>query len=101
EARGHRAAAWEAAVAAGHAPAIATALVGLADLALRRGEYEQAVRLLAASTAVRGLRDYSQPDVGRIERTARSRLGDARFAEATREGMLTSWPQLVAVTLDS
>jgi tetratricopeptide (TPR) repeat protein len=101
EARAHRAAAWEAAVAAGHAPTIATALVGVADLALRRGEYEQAVRLLAASTAVRGLRDYSQPDVTRIELTARSRLGDARFAEAAREGTRASWSQLAEVTLAS
>ncbi|MGH3215143.1 MAG: ATP-binding protein, partial [Trebonia sp.] len=101
EARAHRAAAWEAAVAAGHAPMIATALVGVADLALRRGEDEQAVRLLAASTAVRGLRDYSQPDVARIERAARSRLGDARFAEAAREGTRVSWSQLAEVTLAS
>jgi hypothetical protein len=101
EARAHRAAAWEAAVAAGHAPTIATALVGVADLALRRGEDEQAVRLLAASTAVRGLRDYSQPDVARIEHAARGRLGDARFAEAALEGTQVSWAQLAAVTLAS
>src|SRR5580704_5103370 len=101
EARAHRAAAWEAAIAAGHAPMIATALVGVADLALRRGEYEQAVRLLAASTAARGLRDYSQPDVARIEQTARSRLGDARFAEAAREGTRGSWSQLAEFTLAS
>ncbi len=101
EARAHRAAAWEAAIAAGHAPMIATALVGVADLALRRGEYEQAVRLLAASTAARGLRDYSQPDVARIEQTARSRLGDARFAEAAREGTRVRWSQLAEVTLAS
>ncbi|MGC1752846.1 MAG: BTAD domain-containing putative transcriptional regulator, partial [Trebonia sp.] len=101
EARAHRAAAWEAAIAAGHAPMIATALVGVADLALRRGEYEQAVRLLAASTAARGLRDYSQPDVARIEQTARSRLGAARFAEAAREGTRVSWSQLAEVTLAS
>ena len=100
EARAHRAAAWEAAIAAGHAPMIATALVGVADLALRRGEYEQAVRLLAASTAARGLRDYSQPDVARIEQTARSRLGDARFAEAAREGTRVRGPA-VEVTLAS
>ena len=99
EARAHRAAAWEAATAAGHAPMIATVLVGVADLALRRGEDEQAVRLLAASTAVRGLRDHSQPDVARIERAARSRLGDARFAEAALEGTQASWAQLVTVTL--
>jgi predicted ATPase/DNA-binding SARP family transcriptional activator len=101
EARTHRAAAWEAAIAAGHAPMIATALVGVADLALRRGEYEQAVRLLAASTAARGLRDHSQPDVARIEQTARSRLGDTRFAEAAREGTRGSWSQLAEVTLAS
>ncbi len=101
EARAHRAAAWEAAVAAGHAPTIATALVGVADLALRRGENEQAVRLLAASAAVRGLRDYSQPDVARIEQVARSRLGDARFAEAALEGTRVSWAQLAEVTLAS
>ena len=101
EARAHRAAAWEAAVAAGHAPTIATALVGVADLALRRGEYEQAVRLLAASTAVRGLRDYSQPDVARIEQVARSRLGDARLAEAALEGTRVSWAELAEVTLAS
>jgi predicted ATPase/DNA-binding SARP family transcriptional activator len=99
EARAHRAAAFEAAATAGHAPSIATALVGVADLALRRGEHEQAVRLLAASTAVRGLRDHSQPDVARIEQAARSRLGDARFAEAAREGTHASWSQLVTVTL--
>jgi predicted ATPase/DNA-binding SARP family transcriptional activator len=101
EAQAHRAAAWAAAIAAGHAPMIATALVGVADLALRRGEYEQAVRLLAASSAARGLRDYSQPDVARIEQTARSRLGDARFAEAAREGTRGSWSQLAEVTLAS
>lgn len=99
EARAHRAAAFEAAATAGHAPSIATALVGVADLALRRGDHQQAVRLLAASTAVRGLRDHSQPDVARIEQAARSRLGDARFAEAAREGTQASWSQLATVTL--
>lgn len=101
EARAHRAAACEAASAAGHAPLIAQVLVGVADLALRRDEHEQAVRLLAASAGVRGLPDRSHPDAARIEQTARRRLGDARFAEATREGTRTSWSQLVEVTLAS
>jgi hypothetical protein len=99
EARAHRAAACESAAAAGYALVIALVLVGVADLALRRGEHEQAARLLAASEAIRGLRDRSHPDVGRIEQAARSRLGDARFAEAAREGMRTSWTELVDVTL--
>ncbi len=91
EARTHRASACQAASEAGHAPLIAQVLVGVADLALRRDQYEQAARLLAASAGVRGLTDRSHPDVARIEQFARGRLGDARFAEAAREGTQTSW----------
>ncbi|AZM51511.1 AfsR family transcriptional regulator [Streptomyces sp. WAC 01529] len=101
EARAHRAAACAAASEGGHAPLIAQVLVGVADLALRRDEHEQAARLLAASVGVRGLRDRSLPDEARIERAARRRLGDAGFAEAAREGELASWSQLVEVTLAS
>lgn len=101
EARAHCAAACEAACEGGHAPLIAHVLVGVADLALRRDEHEQAARLLAASAGVRGLQDRSHPDVARIEQTARRRLGDARFAEAAREGTRTNWSQLVRVTLAS
>jgi hypothetical protein len=71
------------------------------DLALHYDQYEQAARLLAASAGVRGLQDRSHPDAARIERTARRRLGDARFAEAAREGTQKRWSQLVAVTLAS
>ncbi|MFI8931735.1 BTAD domain-containing putative transcriptional regulator [Streptomyces sp. NPDC053474] len=101
EARAHRAAACAAASESGHAPLIAQVLVGVADLALRHDAYEQAVRLLAASADVRGLPDRSHPDVVRIERTARSRLGDARFAEAAQEAAGTGWSRLVEVTLAS
>jgi hypothetical protein len=101
EARTYRAAACQAATEAGYAPLIAQVLVGVADLALRCDQYEQAARLLAASAGVGGLQDRSHPDVARIERAARRRLGDARFAEATREGTETSWSQLVTVTLAS
>ena len=99
EARAHRAAACQAASEAGHAPLIAKVLVGVADLALRSGQYEQAARLLAASAGVRGLPDRSHPDVARIEQIARHRLGEARFAEAAREGTQAGWSQLVTVTL--
>jgi predicted ATPase/DNA-binding SARP family transcriptional activator len=99
EARTHRAAACAAAAEAGHAPLIAKVLVGVADLALRGDQHEQAVRLLAASASVRGLPDRSHPDAARIEQVTRRRLGGTRFAEATREGTQTSWSQLVTVTL--
>ena len=101
EARTHRAAACQAASEAGHALLIAQVLVGVADLALRCGQYEQAARLLAASAGVRGLPDRSHPDAARIEQAARRRLGEARFAEATQEGAQASWSQLAAVTLAS
>ena len=101
DARAHRAAACAAAAEAGHAPLIAQVLVGVADLALRRDEYEQAARLLAASTGVRGLPDRSHPDAARIERAARRRLGDQEFAEAVLEGAGTNWSRLVEVTLAS
>ncbi|CCH22209.1 BTAD domain-containing putative transcriptional regulator [Micromonospora lupini] len=101
EARRHRSAACQAAAETGHAPSIAQVLVGVADLALRREQHEQAARLLAASTAVRGRPDRSQPDVARIEQAVRRRLGEGRFAEAALEGTRTNWSELVAVTLAS
>ncbi len=101
EARTHRVAAWQAASEAGYAPLIAQILVGFADLALRQDQYEQAARLLAASVGVRGLPDRTDPDTARIEQAARRHLGEARFAEVTREGTQTSGSQLVEVTLAS
>jgi hypothetical protein len=101
EARTHRVAAWQAASEAGHALLIAQILLGIADLAIRLGQYEQAARLLAASVGVRGLPDRSHPDAARIERDARRLLGEARFAEVTREGAQASWSQLAEVTLAS
>jgi predicted ATPase/DNA-binding SARP family transcriptional activator len=99
EAREHFALACAAASEAGIAPMIAQVLVGIADLALRRERYEEAARLLAASAAVRGLPDRTQPDVARIERETLSRLGEAGYAEATREGAQADWNDLVAAVL--
>jgi hypothetical protein len=100
-AREHRIAAFQAASEAGHSLGIAAILVGIADLALRKEKYEQAAALIAASTAVRGLRDRSQPDVARIEQATRSRLGEPGFTEATEHGARADWRELVAVTLAS
>ncbi|TKG62040.1 BTAD domain-containing putative transcriptional regulator [Prauserella endophytica] len=99
EAREHRAAAFAAASQVGYAPLIAQTLVGIADLALRHEEHEQAARLLAASTSVRGLPDRCHPDAARIERAARRGLGDTRFTEATRDGTRANWRELAASTL--
>ncbi|MCK7622830.1 winged helix-turn-helix domain-containing protein [Streptomyces sp. RS10V-4] len=97
--RAHRAEAFRAAVAIGHQPLIAQVLVGVADVALRQGEYAQAVRLLAASDRVRGTADRTQPDAPRIAGAARDRLGEAAFAEATRTGRHGDWRALAEATL--
>ncbi|KAA5834672.1 BTAD domain-containing putative transcriptional regulator [Saccharopolyspora hirsuta] len=99
ESREHRTAAFHAASEAGYAPLIAQALVGIADLALRREQHEQAARLLAASTGVRGLPDRALPDEARIEQAVREQLGDARFTEVSREGARASWRDLAAAAL--
>ncbi|MDX6235567.1 MAG: hypothetical protein QOG10_382, partial [Kribbellaceae bacterium] len=101
ESRTHRVAAWQAASEVGAVTVIARMLIGIADLAARHDQYEQATRLLAASVGVRGRPDCSHPDAARIERDARRHLGEVRFAEVTQEGMQTSWSQLVEVTLAS
>ncbi|WP_433824480.1 BTAD domain-containing putative transcriptional regulator [Actinoplanes sp. CA-015351] len=100
-ARSHHASACEAAAEAGHAALIAAILVGVADLALLSGSEVQAARLLGASAGMRGLQDGSNPDVARIERAARNRLGDDGFAEAVRDGRSRDWRQLAGVTLAS
>ncbi len=101
QARNHRTAAWQAASETGLTPLIAQVIVGVADLAARRGRYEQAARLLAASVTVRGRPDRSHPDAARIGQAAQRHLGEPRFAEVTREGTQASWPELVEVTLAS
>ncbi|OXM51118.1 AfsR family transcriptional regulator [Amycolatopsis thailandensis] len=101
EARKHREAAWQAAAEVRHVPLISHIIVGIADLALRRDEPEQAVRLLAAADELRGLPDRSNPEIPRIEETVLRRLGEAKFAEAAREGTTADWHKLVEVTLAS
>lgn len=102
EARAHRTEAFRGAVEyMYYPPLIAEVLVGIADLALRQGRYEQAARLLAASDGVRGTPDRSQPDISRIAADTRSRLGEAGFAEATRAGRRRDWRELAEITLAS
>ncbi|MFI9489308.1 BTAD domain-containing putative transcriptional regulator [Promicromonospora sp. NPDC052451] len=99
-AREHHAAAYRAALETGHAPMTAIAIVGVADLALRGDQVEQAARLLGASAGTHEHPDYRVlPDLARIEAAARDRLGDAGFAEAVRQGREAERAELVAVTL--
>jgi len=100
-ARAHRTEAFHEARETMYLPLIAEVLVGVADLALRQGEYEQAARLLAASDSVRGTADRSLPDASRIAENARRRLGETMFAEATRAGRRQDWRELAEITLAS
>ncbi|MBG0816457.1 AfsR/SARP family transcriptional regulator [Planomonospora sp. ID82291] len=97
--RAYRAEALRAVAGTAFPPMLAGVLVGIADLALRRGQDEQAVRLLAAGDAVRGAPDRSQPDACRIAAQARGRLGEALFAEAVREGRRRDWRELAEIAL--
>ncbi|GAB1818317.1 BTAD domain-containing putative transcriptional regulator [Herbidospora sp. RD11066] len=99
ESLGYRTEAYRAAEASGYPPMIAMALVGLADLALRQGDHEQAARLLGAADAVRGTPDRSLPDAVRIAATTQDRLGERVFTEAIDEGRRRDWRELAEVTL--
>ncbi|WP_170317060.1 BTAD domain-containing putative transcriptional regulator [Acrocarpospora corrugata] len=99
QARAHRSEALRAAVDTTYPPLIAEILIGIADLALRQGQYEQAARLLAASDGVRGTPDRSQPDFSRITADTRNHLGETAFTEATRAGQRQDWRELAEITL--
>ncbi|MBB2746748.1 UNVERIFIED_ORG: putative ATPase [Microbispora rosea subsp. rosea] len=99
KARAHRTEALRAVMKYEYPPAIAEVLIGIADLALRQGDHEQAARLLGASDAVRGTPDRSQPDVSRIAADARNRLGESVFTEAIRDGRRRDWRELAEITL--
>ncbi|MEU8319367.1 BTAD domain-containing putative transcriptional regulator [Nonomuraea sp. NPDC048881] len=99
QARAYRRRAFDAAVENMFPPTIAEALVGIADVALREGQDEQAVRLIAASEAVRGTPDRSLPDAARIAGQARERLGETAFAAADLDGRRRDFRELAEITL--
>ncbi|ETK35256.1 SARP family transcriptional regulator [Microbispora sp. ATCC PTA-5024] len=101
QARAYRTEAFHAAAEHPFPPLVAEVLIGIADLALRQGRYEQAARLLAASDGVRGTPDRSQPDASRIAGETRDRLGEVLFTEAIREGLRRDWRELAEITLAS
>jgi predicted ATPase/DNA-binding SARP family transcriptional activator len=79
------------------APVIATAVAGLADLALREDDPERAATLLGASVAIRGTTDRSVPDTERVASEARSVLGEARYGQAYQRGQRATPDTLAAL----
>jgi predicted ATPase/DNA-binding SARP family transcriptional activator len=86
----HQAEAMALALGSNDAPVIAMMLVGLADLALHRGEPHRAAVLLGASEGVRGAKDLSLPDYVRVEAEVRAVLREDDFAAAYAEGRATT-----------
>ncbi|HLT60872.1 MAG TPA: AfsR/SARP family transcriptional regulator, partial [Microlunatus sp.] len=99
QARELRRATCRFAAGSGHPTAIAQVLVGVADQALGDGDRERAARLLGAAERQLGLSDRSNPDLVRIEREVRDRLGAAGYGELRAEGAAADWMRLVEETL--
>ena len=70
--------------------AAASAVEGLAGIALRDGEPARAARLLGAGTALRGVRAGGDPDVERVVAAARTVLGVAGYEAAYTAGAALS-----------
>jgi hypothetical protein len=79
-------------------------LRGLAAVALARGEWERAARLLGACGAPTVGRDFvpawEQADAEQIAATLRGRLGDAAFESASDRGRTLSFDEAVALALE-
>jgi predicted ATPase/DNA-binding SARP family transcriptional activator len=85
-ARSWHARALAAALPSGDSPVIAGTLTGLADMALRDGDAARAATLLGAAEGVRGTRDRSDEDGGRVAAAARALLGAADYSAALQRG---------------
>jgi predicted ATPase/DNA-binding SARP family transcriptional activator len=86
----HHEVAMALALRSNDAPVIAMVVVGIADLALHRGEPRRAAVLLGASDGVRGAKDLSMLDYVRLEAEVRAALGEDDFAAAYAEGHATT-----------
>ncbi|MFG3338286.1 BTAD domain-containing putative transcriptional regulator [Glycomyces sp. NPDC048151] len=101
EARTLRSEALATAVGMSYPPMIAEALIGIADLAVRQGKDEDAVKLLAAAEVVRGSVDLTLWEAVRLAEDAQDRLGAAKFAEAKDAGREADWNALAEAVLAS
>ncbi len=96
-ARRWHAEALDIARSAADAPVIATALVGLADLALREGDPAWSATLLGASMSIRGTIDRSGEDEARVAGDARAALGQSPFDDAYQRGQHVTMDTLAAL----
>jgi hypothetical protein len=96
-ARRWHAEALDIARSAADAPVIATALVGLADLALREGDPAWSATLLGAAMSIRGTNDRSAEDEARVAGDAHRALGDAAFDGAYQRGQHVTVDTLAAL----
>ncbi|WP_020659210.1 ATP-binding protein [Amycolatopsis benzoatilytica] len=67
-------------------PMVAEVAVGVAELALRRGNIRQAAAVLGAAHALRGAAAATDPDVARLAEELSTALGSASYEAAYNEG---------------
>jgi predicted ATPase/DNA-binding SARP family transcriptional activator len=94
----HQTEALKLALESNDAPVIAIIMVGIADLALARGEPYLAARVLGAAEGIRGARDLSVLDHARVEAAAQAALGAEAYAEAYAKGLPTTLETIGTVT---
>jgi hypothetical protein len=90
--------ALELALQSNDAPVVAQVLVGIADLARRRGEPHLAALCLGASEGLRGVKDLSVLDYARVDREVRADLPGEDFAAAYAKGLATTMDTVRTVT---
>jgi predicted ATPase/DNA-binding SARP family transcriptional activator len=90
--------ALDLAIESNDAPILALVLVGVAELALRRGEPLLAAEALGASEGIHGVRDRSVLDFARVEADVRAALTEGAYAEAYAKGRATTLDTLRVLT---
>jgi predicted ATPase/DNA-binding SARP family transcriptional activator len=96
-AAGHLAEAWQLAISAKDMPIAAVVAVGVAGLALARGDALLAAESLGASAALRGGNDVGDPDLRRLRDDTRAVLGDEAFEMAWARGCRLSRAEAYAL----
>jgi predicted ATPase len=90
--------ALELALESKDAPIIAMIMVGVADVALHRGDPHQAAKILGASDGIRGARDVSVLDAARVEAAVRAAMTEEAYAEAYAKGLSVTMDDVHSVT---
>jgi predicted ATPase/DNA-binding SARP family transcriptional activator len=90
--------ALELALESKDAPIVAMIMVGVADVAVHRGDPYQAAMILGAGESIRGVRDLSVPDHARVEAAVRAAMTEEAYTEAYAKGLTVTLDDIRTVT---